>query len=111
MLTPTEVAQAQLDAYNAQDLDAHVAHFASDVKVADLHGAVTIDGIEAYRARYARLFAEFPGKQAVLVNRITIGNVVIDHERVVRSPDAPAFEVAALYTISDGLIRRVDFVR
>jgi hypothetical protein len=111
MLTPTEVAQAQLDAYNAQNLDAHVAHFADDVKVADLNGAVTIDGIEAYRARYAKLFAEFPGNKAVLVNRITIGNVVIDHERVSRSPSAPPFEVAALYTISDGLIRRVDFVR
>ena len=44
MPTPTEVAQAQLDAYNAQDLDAHVAYFADDVKVADLNGAVTIDG-------------------------------------------------------------------
>jgi hypothetical protein len=28
------IAQAQLDAYNAQDLDAHCAHFADDVVVA-----------------------------------------------------------------------------
>ncbi|MBL9112103.1 MAG: nuclear transport factor 2 family protein [Myxococcales bacterium] len=111
MKTPTEVAQAQLDAYNAQDLDAHVAYFADDVKVADLNGAVTIEGIEAYRARYAKVFAEFPENKAVLVNRITIGNVVIDHERVSRSPSATPFEVAAIYTISDGKIRRVDFVK
>lgn len=111
MSTPTEVAQAQLDAYNAQDLDAHAAYFADDVKVADLNGAVTIDGIEAYRARYAKVFAEFPENKAVLVNRITIGNVVIDHERVSRSPSATPFEVAAIYTILDGKIRRVDFVK
>lgn len=111
MKTPTEVAQAQLDAYNAQDLDAHVACFADDVKVADMNGAVTIEGIEAYRARYAKVFAEFPENKAVLVNRITIGNVVIDHERVSRSPSATPFEVAAIYTISDGKIRRVDFVK
>ncbi|MBK8212909.1 MAG: nuclear transport factor 2 family protein [Myxococcales bacterium] len=111
MKTPTEVAQAQLDAYNAQDLDAHVAYFGDDVRVADLNGAVTIEGIEAYRARYAKVFAEFPENKAVLVNRITIGNVVIDHERVSRSPSATPFEVAAIYTISDGKIRRVDFVK
>ena len=81
------------------------------MKVADLNGAVTIEGIEAYRARYAKVFAEFPENKAVLVNRITIGSVVIDHERVSRSPSATPFEVAAIYTISDGKIRRVDFVK
>jgi hypothetical protein len=111
MNTPTEVAQAQLDAYNAHDLDAHVAHFADDVKVADLNGAVTIDGIEAYRARYAKVFADFPENRADLVARIVIGNVVIDHERVFRSPSTAPFEVAAIYTIVDGKIRRVDFVK
>ena len=76
-----------------------------------MNGAVTIEGIEAYRARYAKVFAEFPENKAVLVNRITIGSVVIDHERVSRSPSATPFEVAAIYTISDGKIRRVDFVK
>ncbi|HSO38657.1 MAG TPA: nuclear transport factor 2 family protein [Labilithrix sp.] len=111
MTSPTAVAQAQLDAYNAQDLDAHCAQFSDDVKVADLNGAVTVDGITAYRARYAKVFADFPENKAVLLGRVAIGNVVIDHERVSRSPSAEPFEVAAIYTIADGKIRRVDFVK
>lgn len=111
MTSPTAVAQAQLDAYNAQDLDAHCAQFSEDVLVADLNGAVSVAGIAAYRARYAKVFADFPENKAVLVGRVVIGNVVIDHERVWRSPNAEPFEVAAIYTIADGKIRRVDFVK
>lgn len=111
MKSPSAVAQAQLDAYNGQDLDAHCACFADDVKIADFNGAVSLEGIEAYRARYAKVFAEFPENKAVLVSRIAIGNVVIDHERVSRSPTSEPFEVAAIYTITDGKIRRVDFVK
>ena len=40
-----------------------------------------------------------------------VGNNVIDHERVKRSPDADPFEVAAIYTIADAKIVRVDFVK
>lgn len=111
MTNPTDIAQAQLDAYNAQDLDAHCRQFSDDVKVADLNGAVTLDGLAAYRARYARLFAEFPSNKAVLVHRVAVGNIVIDHERVTRTPTSKPFEVAAIYTIVDGKIRRVDFVK
>jgi hypothetical protein len=111
MNSPTTVAQAQLDAYNAQDLDAHCAQFGEDVKVADLNGAVTVEGMAAYRARYAKVFSDFPENKAVLLARVAIGNVVIDHERVFRTPSAEPFEVAAIYTLSGGLIRRVDFVR
>jgi hypothetical protein len=111
MTSPSAVAQAQLDAYNAQDLDAHCAHFADDVKVADLNGAVNLEGVSAYRARYAKVFADFPENKAVLLGRIAVGNVVIDHERVFRTPASEPFEVAAIYTITDGKIRRVDFVK
>ena len=110
-ISPFDVAEAQLEAYNAQDLDAHCACFADDVVVADLNGAVTISGIEAYRAKYRQVFADFPHNHAELLNRIVVGNRVIDHERVKRSPDADPFEVAAIYTVADAKIVRVDFVK
>jgi hypothetical protein len=110
-LSPTEIAQAQLDAYNAQDLDAHCSYFADDVVVADLNDAVSLQGGAAYRERYAGVFAQFPQNRAELVNRIVIGDTVIDHERVSRGPEGPVFEVAAIYSIRDGKIARVDFVK
>lgn len=111
MRTPADVAQAQLDAYNAQDLDTFCAQFAEDVCVADLNGAVTVKGMTAYREKYERLFAEFPENEAVLLGRIAVGNVVFDHERVRRSPSTDPFEVVAIYTILGDAIARVDFVK
>ena len=108
-LSATDIVQGQFDAYNAQDLDAHCAFFADDVVVADLNGAVTIQGIEAYRAKYVQVFADFPQNKAELLNRIVVGNTVIDHEHVSRSPGGETFQVIAIYTLAGGKIARVDF--
>jgi hypothetical protein len=106
------IAQAQLDAYNAQDLDAYCGYFTDDVVVADISGAVNLEGNAAYRERYATAFAKFPNNKAELLNRIVLGNTVIDHERVDRGDGAtPTFDVAAIYTFRDGKIARVDFAK
>jgi hypothetical protein len=104
-------AQAQLDAYNAQDLDAYCAHFTDDVVVADLNGEPNLTGILAYRARYEGAFAQFPHNKAELLNRMVVGATVIDHEKVIRGPQGPVFEVAAIYTFRGDKIARVDFVK
>jgi hypothetical protein len=110
-MSAAEIAQAQLDAYNAQDLDAYCAFFTDDVVVADLNGEPNLTGIVAYRARYEGAFAQFPQNRAELANRIVVGSTVIDHERVIRGPDGPVFEVAAIYTFRGDKIARVDFVK
>ena len=111
-MTNLDVAQAQLDAYNAQDLDWYCSYFTDDVVVADLNGPVTSEGIDAYRARYAGAFAQFPQNKAELLGRLAVGEgSVIDHERVIRGPDGPVFEVAAIYTFRGDKIARVDFVK
>jgi uncharacterized protein (TIGR02246 family) len=110
LLKPADVAQAQLDAYNVQDLDRFCAFYAPHVVVAELNGEVTLRGRDAFRARYAEIFAQNPQNRAELVGRMVIGNRVIDHERVTRKA-GETFDVAAIYTIADGLIVRVDFVK
>lgn len=110
-MTPDAIAQGQLDAYNAQDLDAYMAFFADDCVVADLNGPVTMQGAAAIRERYAKTFATYPENRARLVHRVVIGQTVIDHEDVARTPGGERFEVAAIYTIRDGKIARVDFVK
>jgi hypothetical protein len=110
-LSPIDVVQAQLDAYNDQDLDAYCAAFAEGVIVADLNGGMTVQGIEAYRAKYVQVFKDFPQNKAELVNRIAVGATVVDHERVIRRPGGETFEVIAIYTLADGKIVRVDFAK
>jgi hypothetical protein len=105
------IAQKQLDAYNAQDLDAMMAFYAPDVIVSGLHGTPTETSRAALRARYEKAFAQFPRNKAELVNRIAVGGTVADHEHVVRAPGGETFDVIAIYTFQDGLISRVDFAK
>jgi hypothetical protein len=109
--TPAELVAEQLVTYNAQDMDRFMATYADDVIIADFNGAVTTTGKDALRARYAELFKNQPKNRADLVHRGVFGNKVVDHEKVYRDGVNLAFEVMAIYTIENGLIARVDFVK
>ena len=110
-MTPQQIAQGQLDAYNAQDLDAYMRFFTDDCVIADLNGAVTTDGAPAIRARYEKAFAQFPHNKAHLMNRIIVGGTVVDHEDVVRAPGGERFEIIAIYTLRGDKISKVDFAK
>lgn len=105
------VAQAQLDAYNAQDLDAYMTYFTEDCVVSGLNGTPTETSAAAVRTRYAKAFAQFPQNKAELKGRIAVGNTIVDHELVIRTPGGEQFEIIAIYTFRDGLIARVDFAK
>ncbi|WAC58925.1 nuclear transport factor 2 family protein [Brevundimonas sp. SL130] len=105
------VVQGQLDAYNAQDLETFVTFFDDAITISDLNAAPNLTGLEAYRLRHEGLFAQFPQNRAELLSRIVVGDTVIDHERVFRSPEATPFEVAAIYSFAGDKIARVDFVK
>jgi uncharacterized protein (TIGR02246 family) len=106
-----DIIQKQLDAYNAQDLDAYVGYFAEDCVVSGLNGSPSETSRDAIRARYAKAFGQFPENKAVLKNRIAVGDTVVDHELVIRKPGGEEFEIIAIYSFKDGLISRVDFAK
>ena len=110
-MSPADVVQAQLEAYNAQDLDAFLKTYAEDCVIADLNGAPTQSGAAQIRARYAKTFADFPKNRAWVEHRMALGDVVIDHEKGERSPEGPFFEALVVYTVKNGRIARVDFVK
>ena len=109
--TPAQIVQGQLDAYNAQDLDAFCGFYADDAVLGTYGGDLVTVGVGAIRERHAKLFAEFPQNQAELLYRIAVGDHVIDHEQVLRAPEGDSFQVAPVYTIAGGKIARVDFVK
>jgi hypothetical protein len=110
-MSPVELVEGQFQAYNSQDLDAFCSFFADDAELADFNGAVTAGGIEAIRARHAKLFSDFPQNKASLLHRMVVGTTVIDHEHVERAPGGQTFQVAAIYTIAGGKVARVDYVK
>jgi len=108
-MSPADLVQTQLDAYNAQDVERFCAVYAENCVLASYNGDVLAEGVAAIRARHVNLFAAHPQNKAKLKNRIAFANTVIDH--VERAPGGERFEVAAIYTIEDGRIARVEFAR
>ena len=109
-MNPADVAQRQLDAYNARDIDRFVAEFSETVQVYRLPGAEpVIVGRAALRAHYAGQRFNLPKLHAELLGRIVMGNKVIDHERITGARDE-AYEAAAIYEVRDGLVQTVWFL-
>ena len=111
--SPVEVAQAQLDAYNARDLEKFCAQFAEAAQIFELGAAApATSGLPAIRERYRQLFANSPALHSAIVARVNLGRVVVDVEKITgRNGAAEPFDITAIYEIEGGLIRRVHFAR
>lgn len=108
-MNPIDIAQQQLDAYNARDLDRFLALHAEDVEVWRMPAtAPSLRGRAALGAFHASERFHLPSLHAELLGRIAVGDSVVDHERVSGVREQP-FEVIAVYRITDGLIRCVWF--
>ena len=106
-MTAVDVVQRQVDAYNAHDLDRFVAEFSDTVVVYRLPATEpAIVGKVKFAEFYATQRFNLPYLHAEIVNRIVMGNKVIDHERITGVRTKP-FEMVVIYEIADHLIQRV----
>ena len=106
-LTAVELADQQLLAYNAHNLEAFLAPYADDVEIFNFPAKLDIKGKEQMRKQYAFLNST-PALYCRLLNRIVQGNMVIDHEEVWGFGKKPFYGVA-IYEIKDGMISKVYF--
>jgi hypothetical protein len=106
-LPPEAVVQRQLDAYNARDLDTLLAIYDDGAELFEHPSKLLARGSAALRERFHARFQE-PNLHARLVNRITCGSTVIDHERVTRTfPEGPGeIEVVMIYEVQGDRIVR-----
>ncbi len=97
------VVQAQLDAYNAKNLEAWLATYAEDARQFELPGKLLATGHAEIRARSTSRFTE-PNLHAKLLNRSVFGNIVIDHEDVSRtfSTGPGRVELVCIYVVERG---------
>jgi hypothetical protein len=107
---PAAIVQAQLDAYNAKDIDALLATYAPDAEQYQLHGPLLARGSEEMRARFLTRFAE-PALYANLISRMSMENIVIDHEVVTRNfPEGlGTVEMMCIYEVAEGRIQKATF--
>lgn len=107
MMTPLQCVQLQFDAYNERDLPRFLSAFAEDVRSYRLPDMVPLlAGKAAYGDFYAKERFVHPKLRAELINRIALGNKVIDHELIHGLAEEP-IETAIMFVIEGGLIAQV----
>lgn len=108
--TPAELAQAQLDAYNRRDLEAFLLPYDDSVAVYSFPNQLQYRGKAQMRRVYGEMFQTLPELHCSLVNRMVMGNTVIDQESVVFRKGQQPLEAIAIYKIKAGKIVEVFFV-
>jgi len=108
---PEAIVQAQLEAYNARDLNAFLATYAENAELFEHPSKLLASGMAQLRERYAARFAD-PILHALVLKRIVMGNIVIDQERVRRMfPAGPGtLDAVAMYEVQGQRITRVWFI-
>ena len=105
--SPEMLAQQQLNAYNAHNLEAFLAPYADDVEIYFFPDKLEMKGKEKMRSAY-QFITGTPDLYCRLVNRIIQGNMVIDHEEVWGFGKEPVRAIA-MYVIEEGKIKKVYF--
>lgn len=105
---PEAVVQAQVDAYNARDIDAFLATYTEDAQLFEHPAKLLASGVTQMRDRYASRFKE-SNLHDVILKRIVMGNIVVDHERVTRTfPEGPGtLDAVAIYEVQGRRIAKV----
>ncbi len=103
---PELIVQRQLDAYNARDIAALLATYAPDARQYEHPGKLLASGAAEMRERMALRFEE-PNLHARLLQRVVMGNIVIDHEEVSRTfPEGTGrVDMVAIYEVAGGKIQ------
>jgi putative hydrolase of HD superfamily len=104
------VVQEQLDAYNARDIERFMRCWVPDCRYYAFPDTLLAEGREQVRTRHVGRFRE-PDLHGLLLQRMTLGSMVVDCERVTRNfPEGRGVvEVIAIYEVADGLIVRAWF--
>jgi imidazolonepropionase-like amidohydrolase len=109
--TPQDLAQIQLNAYNAKDIESFLAVYSNDVEVYEFPDKLLYKGIEKMRETYQPFFKSSPELHCKLVNRIVNGNYVIDQELITGNPRKPEINATAMYEVDGGLIKKIWFLK
>lgn len=111
---PEQVVQAQLEAYNARDIEAFMATFDASASLWNFGETEPIaSGADALRTIYQRVFDQSPNLNSTVINRTVIGSKVIDYEVIVgrSSTDNSPMHLVMIYEVRKGKIVKAVAVR
>lgn len=106
------IIQKQVIAYNERNLNDFVACHAENVELYTFPNTTpNIIGRAALIEKYKDIFDNSPNLHTEILNRIVIGNTVIDHENITGRKDAPPTKFVAIYEVENGLIAKARFIK
>ena len=110
-IDPAAIVQRQLDAYNARDIHAFMVLWADDARYFEHPAKLLASGAAEIRKRHIARFNE-PNLFGRLVNRMVVGNKVVDQEVVTRTfPEgAGHVDVIAIYEVEGSKIANAWFI-
>lgn len=110
MPTPEDIVREQLDAYNARDIERFMACWHEGAKFYEFPDKLLAGSAAEIRARHEVRFTE-QNLHATLLSRTSVGNVVVDRERVTRLFDGRegTVDVIAIYEVVDDRIMTARF--
>ena len=109
-LTDAEsIVQEQLNAYNHRDIDGFLETYAQNIELYQYPDKLNSKGISKLKQQYGPFFESTPDLNCEIVNRIVIGNKVIDHESV--TVNGSVFKAIAIYEVTNGEITKVTFIQ
>lgn len=102
--------QMQLEAYNRRDIEAFMPWWADDCLYYAFPDQLLASGKAEIRKRHIERFCE-PNLHGKLLNRMVMGNMVIDHETVSRTfPEGVGeIDVICIYEVAEGKIVKAWF--
>jgi hypothetical protein len=107
---PSEIVQAQLDAYNARDIERFMSYWADDAQFYAFPSELLASGADQIRERHILRFKE-PNLRGNLVQRTAVDNIVVDREVVDRTfPEGTGrIDVIAIYEVTGDKITKAWF--
>jgi hypothetical protein len=113
MISPADVVQAQVDAYNARDAEAFAECYDESATVIGPDGSVMMTGRDAISGVYGQLFAQSPDLHLEMGTRLSAGDWVVDEEDV-SGVDfegmPPAMHALIVYHVTEGRIDRAQML-
>jgi hypothetical protein len=112
-MTPEEVVQKQLEAYNKRDIDGFMSVIDKNVTIHNFAtGEITLEGFDACKQVYTDLFEVSPELHSKILTRTVFDNKVIDHEYITgrKGSDTP-IELVLIYEVKGEKITKMNVIR
>ena len=106
--SPAKIIQKQVKAFNNRDLEGFVSCFSDNILVRRFPDEKMYQGNDKMLENYKRFFENVKSSSVEVVNRIILGNTIIDEE--ISKVDGRDGHQVAIYQVENGLISSMTFV-